>query len=272
MALSGVVTAVPLLLFAVAAQRVPFTLLGALQYLVPTINLGLGWFVYDESMPVARSSGSPWCGPRWSPSPSTACAAPARAAESTLPVHPDRRGLASRAHAPTLMVSTLSATVGRRRRGRRVRRRDGATSRTAEDFIENDDARTRPSHRDHVRRPAATSRPRRTSARRSRAPARAPTARPTLRHRDHRGAGFIYVGRGWPAGAATPRRTTGTHAPFHAAARRRRPSSAGSPSKLLVTGRAACRRRTAAARRPRRRDGGRRRSPRTAWPDLTRRR
>ena len=31
-----------------AAQRVPFTLLGALQYLVPTINLVLGWLVYDE--------------------------------------------------------------------------------------------------------------------------------------------------------------------------------------------------------------------------------
>ena len=49
-ALTGVVTAVPLLLFAYAAQRVPFTLLGALQYLVPTINLVLGWLVYDEPM------------------------------------------------------------------------------------------------------------------------------------------------------------------------------------------------------------------------------
>ena len=56
-ALTGVVTAVPLLLFAYAAQRVPFTLLGALQYLVPTINLALGWFVYDESMPADRVVG-----------------------------------------------------------------------------------------------------------------------------------------------------------------------------------------------------------------------
>ena len=55
--LTGVVTAVPLLLFAVAAQRVPFTLLGALQYLVPTINLVLGWLVYDESMPADRLVG-----------------------------------------------------------------------------------------------------------------------------------------------------------------------------------------------------------------------
>ena len=56
-ALTGVVTAVPLLLFAFAAQRVPFTLLGALQYLVPTINLFLGWLVYDESMPPVRLAG-----------------------------------------------------------------------------------------------------------------------------------------------------------------------------------------------------------------------
>lgn len=55
--LSGVATAVPLLLFAFAAQRVPFTLLGALQYLVPTINLLLGWLVYDESMPADRLAG-----------------------------------------------------------------------------------------------------------------------------------------------------------------------------------------------------------------------
>lgn len=56
-ALTGVVTAGPLLLFAYAAQRVPFTLLGALQYLVPTINLVLGWFIYDESMPADRIVG-----------------------------------------------------------------------------------------------------------------------------------------------------------------------------------------------------------------------
>jgi len=56
-ALTGVVTAAPLLLFAVAAQRVPFTLLGALQYLVPTINLVLGWAVYGEPMPADRLVG-----------------------------------------------------------------------------------------------------------------------------------------------------------------------------------------------------------------------
>ena len=51
------VTAGPLLLFAYAAQRVPFTLLGALQYLVPTINLLLGWLVYDEEMTPVRLVG-----------------------------------------------------------------------------------------------------------------------------------------------------------------------------------------------------------------------
>ena len=55
--LTGVVTAVPLLLFAVAAQRVPFTILGPLQYLVPTINFLLGWLAYDEALPVERVVG-----------------------------------------------------------------------------------------------------------------------------------------------------------------------------------------------------------------------
>jgi chloramphenicol-sensitive protein RarD len=54
---TGVVTAVPLLLFAIAAQRVPFQILGPLQYLVPTINFILGWLVYDESLPPERLMG-----------------------------------------------------------------------------------------------------------------------------------------------------------------------------------------------------------------------
>ena len=36
---------------------VPFTLLGALQYLVPTINFLLGWLVYDEPLPLDRLVG-----------------------------------------------------------------------------------------------------------------------------------------------------------------------------------------------------------------------
>ena len=57
MSLSGVATAVPLILFAFAAARVPFTLLGPLQYLVPTINFLLGWALYDEELPWSRLVG-----------------------------------------------------------------------------------------------------------------------------------------------------------------------------------------------------------------------
>ena len=55
--LSGVTTAVPLILFAFAAARVPFTLLGPLQYLIPTINFFLGWALYDEELPWTRLVG-----------------------------------------------------------------------------------------------------------------------------------------------------------------------------------------------------------------------
>lgn len=53
----GVVTAVPLLLFAVAATRIPLTLLGLLQYLTPTLQLVCGVVVLDESMPPSRLAG-----------------------------------------------------------------------------------------------------------------------------------------------------------------------------------------------------------------------
>ena len=54
---TGVVTAVPLMLFAAAAQSIPFTLLGPLNLLVPVINFGLGWLLYDEAVPVDRFVG-----------------------------------------------------------------------------------------------------------------------------------------------------------------------------------------------------------------------
>jgi chloramphenicol-sensitive protein RarD len=55
--LSGVATAVPLILFAFAATRVPLTILGPLQYLVPTINFLLGWALYGEELPWSRVVG-----------------------------------------------------------------------------------------------------------------------------------------------------------------------------------------------------------------------
>ena len=49
-ALAGLVTAVPLVMFAYAAQRVPFTVLGPMQYVVPITNFLLGWLVYHETL------------------------------------------------------------------------------------------------------------------------------------------------------------------------------------------------------------------------------
>jgi len=49
---TGVVTAVPLLLFSSAARRLPLSTLGFLQYLTPTMHLLLGVVVYGE--PLAR--------------------------------------------------------------------------------------------------------------------------------------------------------------------------------------------------------------------------
>lgn len=55
--LAGLATVVPLVLFAFAAARVPFTILGPLNYLLPTINFLLGWGLYDEDLPLTRLIG-----------------------------------------------------------------------------------------------------------------------------------------------------------------------------------------------------------------------
>jgi chloramphenicol-sensitive protein RarD len=57
MIIAGPVTAVPLLLFAGAANRVPLSALGLLQYLAPILQLGIGVLVYREPMPPARLAG-----------------------------------------------------------------------------------------------------------------------------------------------------------------------------------------------------------------------
>lgn len=54
---TGLISAVPLTLFAAAAKSVPFTVLGPLNLLVPVINFGLGWLIYDEPMPADRLVG-----------------------------------------------------------------------------------------------------------------------------------------------------------------------------------------------------------------------
>jgi chloramphenicol-sensitive protein RarD len=45
---AGIVTAVPLLLFASGARRLPMSVLGFTQYISPTISLVIGIFVYNE--------------------------------------------------------------------------------------------------------------------------------------------------------------------------------------------------------------------------------
>ena len=54
---SGAATAIPLLLFAAAARRIPLSTVGLLQYLTPLMQLAIGVFVYDEPMPPARLAG-----------------------------------------------------------------------------------------------------------------------------------------------------------------------------------------------------------------------
>jgi chloramphenicol-sensitive protein RarD len=55
--LTGVVTAVPLLLFAGAANRIPLSAIGLLQYLAPILQLGCGVLIFGEPMPPARLAG-----------------------------------------------------------------------------------------------------------------------------------------------------------------------------------------------------------------------
>ena len=55
-ALSGLATTA-LLMFAGAARHVPFTLLGPMQYIVPTINFLLGVFLYHEPLAASQLIG-----------------------------------------------------------------------------------------------------------------------------------------------------------------------------------------------------------------------
>jgi chloramphenicol-sensitive protein RarD len=53
----GAVTAGPLILFGVAARRIPLSLLGLLQYLTPTLQLVCGVALLGEALPPARLAG-----------------------------------------------------------------------------------------------------------------------------------------------------------------------------------------------------------------------
>jgi chloramphenicol-sensitive protein RarD len=56
-ALTGLITTVPLLLFAASSQRIPLTLIGPMQYIVPTINFLLGWLLYSEEITTTKVAG-----------------------------------------------------------------------------------------------------------------------------------------------------------------------------------------------------------------------
>jgi chloramphenicol-sensitive protein RarD len=57
LAASGPITAIPLLLFAAAARQLPLSLLGLMQYLVPSMQLLLGVLLFHEAFGVARLIG-----------------------------------------------------------------------------------------------------------------------------------------------------------------------------------------------------------------------
>lgn len=60
----GVVTTIPLLLFAYGAQRIRLATLGLLQYLAPSVQFLIGWLVYREPFDAARLQAFSliWCG------------------------------------------------------------------------------------------------------------------------------------------------------------------------------------------------------------------
>jgi chloramphenicol-sensitive protein RarD len=54
---AGAITAIPLLLFNGSTTRLPYTVIGLLQYITPTIQFSIGVWVRHEAMPTARWIG-----------------------------------------------------------------------------------------------------------------------------------------------------------------------------------------------------------------------
>ncbi|GAB4503111.1 MAG: EamA family transporter RarD [Anaerolineales bacterium] len=54
---AGLVTTVPLLMFAAAVQRIPLTMIGLMQYIAPTLQFLIGVLVYKESFDQTRLIG-----------------------------------------------------------------------------------------------------------------------------------------------------------------------------------------------------------------------
>lgn len=57
LALAGPVTALPLLLFAGAASRLPLAAIGMLQYMTPIMQFLIGWLLFSEPLPPERLAG-----------------------------------------------------------------------------------------------------------------------------------------------------------------------------------------------------------------------
>ena len=55
--LSGVVTAIPLLLFGAGMRRLPLSSMGFLQFITPILAFVTGYFIFNEPMPMARWIG-----------------------------------------------------------------------------------------------------------------------------------------------------------------------------------------------------------------------
>jgi chloramphenicol-sensitive protein RarD len=54
---TGVVTSIPLLMFASAARQIPLTMIGVLQYVAPTLQFLIGVFLYHEPFDQSRLIG-----------------------------------------------------------------------------------------------------------------------------------------------------------------------------------------------------------------------
>ena len=55
--LGGIVTSVPLFLFAYGARRVPYSTIGVLQFIAPSMQLACGLLVFGEPFESARATG-----------------------------------------------------------------------------------------------------------------------------------------------------------------------------------------------------------------------
>jgi chloramphenicol-sensitive protein RarD len=53
----GIVTSVPLVLFSFGARQVPYSTIGILQFIAPSLQLACGLVVFGESLPYARAMG-----------------------------------------------------------------------------------------------------------------------------------------------------------------------------------------------------------------------